>query len=58
LNVTVPLGLAPTTVAVSVTAWPNPAGLGAAASVVVDVAVLTVKLVVVDALVALLPSPP
>jgi hypothetical protein len=57
LNVTVPLGLAPAIVAVRVTDCPKVEGLGLAASVVVLVAVLTVKDDAPDALVPLLPSP-
>ena len=59
LNVTVPVGLVPVTVAVSTTACPTKAGLGLAASET-DVAVfaLTLSDAALEVLVELLVSPP
>jgi hypothetical protein len=59
LKVTVPLGLAPKTVAVRVTDWPKFVGLGLTANVLVLVALLTVRLVALAVLdEAFLESPP
>jgi hypothetical protein len=58
LNVIVPLGLSPVTVAVNVTTCAKPAGLGLATIVVVVVALLTTRLTVDDVLTPLFVSPP
>jgi hypothetical protein len=57
LNVTVPVGDWPVTVAVNVTFWPNVEGFTEEPSAVLLVALLTTCVTVFDVDVALLPSP-